>query len=570
MAIRTLESLRQHLQWAIEIEHATIPPYLTALYSIKEGHNPDAVEVIHSIVMEEMLHMTMAANVLNAVGGKPVIDKPDFIAKYPTFLPHSNEEFMVAITKFSRGAIETFLQIERPEEATAAPEDEQYHTIGQFYQAIAEGLKHLCEELGEENVFVGNPKRQVSILDAYYGGSGYIVVVRDLNSALKALDEVMEQGEGLQHDEIWSGDRNMFHSDREEVAHYFRFNEILEGRRYKRGDTPQTGPTGEAFKVEWSPNAIYNMKPNPRSADFPEGSPIREKMDEFNREYSGILHLLHKAFNGQPQFLAIATGTMYEIKRLAIELMQMPVGKGSATAGPSYEYMPRPIHESKAKIVVRPNGPYVVYGEVPLVRKEQVISEHGEPLTWRTMERIETEEIYALCRCGKSSTKPFCDGTHARIEFDGTEMADDMLIVERQMVEEGTQIVVKRDPMICMSAGFCGNRLKHLRDMIPESDESTVRMAIMAMIERCPSGAYSYSLEPDGENIEPSLPQEIGVTREGEYAGALWVTGNVPIERADGEFFETRNRVTLCRCGESFNKPLCDGTHREINFSDDE
>lgn len=568
MVIKNLENLREHLQWAIEIEHATIPPYLTALYSIKEGHNEEAAEVIHSVVMEEMLHMTMAANVLNAVGGKPVIDKPDFIAKYPTFLPHSNEEFMVALTKFSRGAIETFMQIERPEENTAPPQEDRYHTIGQFYQAIVDGLKNLCEALGEENVFVGDPKRQVGIESGYYGGTGYLVVVRDLKSALLALNEIMEQGEGLQHNEIWVGDRNMFHSEKEEVAHYFRFQEILAGRSYQMGDNPQTGPTGAVFEVDW--DAVYNMKPNPRSTDYPEGSPIREKMNEFNREYSGLLHLLHETFNGQPQFLAIATGAMYEIKRLAVELMQMQIGSGTMVAGPSYEYIPHPKHEHGAKIVVRPNGPYIVYGRVPLVRKEQVISEYGEPLTWRTVERIETEEIYALCRCGQSESKPFCDGTHVRKKFDGTEEAVSNTAAERQTMTEGTGIVVKRDAMVCMSAGFCGNRIKHLRDMIKDSDDTQVRAAIMSMIEHCPSGAYSYSLTPDGENIEPSYAREIAVTREGEYAGPLWVTGNVPIERSDDEFFETRNRVMLCRCGQSNSKPLCDGTHREIGFDDDE
>ena len=74
MAIRTVEDLREHLQWAIELEHSTLPPYLTALYSIKDGHNTEAAEVIQSVFLEEMLHMTLAANILNAVGGAPEID----------------------------------------------------------------------------------------------------------------------------------------------------------------------------------------------------------------------------------------------------------------------------------------------------------------------------------------------------------------------------------------------------------------------------------------------------------------------------------------------------------------
>ena len=101
MAINTLQSLREHLQVALEIEHATIPPYLTALYSLEEGHNQEAFEVIESVFMEEMLHMTLVANLLNAVGGSPQIDKPDFIAHYPTYLPHSSQTFLVPLSKFS-------------------------------------------------------------------------------------------------------------------------------------------------------------------------------------------------------------------------------------------------------------------------------------------------------------------------------------------------------------------------------------------------------------------------------------------------------------------------------------
>jgi len=88
----------------------------------------------------------------------------------------------------------------------------------------------------------------------------------------------------------------------------------------------------------------------------------------------------------------------------------------------------------------------------------------------------------------------------------------------------------------------------------------------MAMIERCPSGSLTYSIEDDGAEIEPDFPQQIAVTTEitsdGPIAGPLWVTGNIPIERADGQPLETRNRVTLCNCGLSRLKPLCDGTHR--------
>jgi CDGSH-type Zn-finger protein/uncharacterized Fe-S cluster protein YjdI len=219
------------------------------------------------------------------------------------------------------------------------------------------------------------------------------------------------------------------------------------------------------------------------------------------------------------------------------------------------------------KIVVQPDGPYRVYGSIPLVHKTQIVSDQGEPLTWRRDETLPTGERYDLCRCGQSHDKPFCDSTHQRIHFDGTETADTRPTAERQMIHPGgTGIVVKTDGWLCMSSGFCGNRLAQIRGLVQNTDDVNVRSNVIAMVERCPSGSLTYAMAPGEPDIEPDLPQQIAVTTEmtsdGPIAGPLWVTGNIPIERADGQPFETRNRVTLCNCGRSSSKPLCDGTHR--------
>jgi len=188
MPVTTLNDLREHLQWAIELEHSTLPPYLCALYSIKPGTNSPAVAVITSVFIEEMLHMTLAANVLNAVGGAPVLDHAAFIPSYPAYLPHSANAFQVSLEPFSPAAIETFMKIERPEDSGAPSEDEGYDTIGQFYQAIEEGLQRLCEEMGEAQVFTGDPARQILPDTFRYSGSGRVIPVYDLASAVAAID----------------------------------------------------------------------------------------------------------------------------------------------------------------------------------------------------------------------------------------------------------------------------------------------------------------------------------------------------------------------------------------------
>ncbi|MCX6028251.1 MAG: CDGSH iron-sulfur domain-containing protein [Chloroflexi bacterium] len=222
---------------------------------------------------------------------------------------------------------------------------------------------------------------------------------------------------------------------------------------------------------------------------------------------------------------------------------------------------------NRVRIVIEADGPYHVHADIPLVRKMQVVSEYGEPLTWKPEGAIKTSGAYKLCRCGQSSDKPFCDDTHWGAGFDGTETTDTGPTAARQITYEGsTGIVIKRDHSLCTEAGFCGTRLASIEQLAAKTSDTDVRSQVIAMIERCPSGSLVYAMAEGEPEIEPDLPAQIAVTTEitsdGPIAGPLWVTGNIPIERADGQPFETRNRVTLCNCGRSESKPLCDGTHR--------
>ena len=576
MTVRDIDSLRKHLQWAIQIEHTTFPPYLCALYSIKDGHNQESAEVLCSIFMEEMLHMTLAANILNAIGGSPQFDNPDFIATYPSYLPHSDRSFKVSIGKFSKPIIETMIKFEKPEAAGAPPEDDNYETFGQFYEAIENGLIELNKELGVEGLFCGNPNKQITNDSFNYGGSGRIIKVTDLDTALEAMEEIIEQGEGIDHGSIWDGDRNMFHHERGEVGHYFRLNQIMHGRYYIQGDTPQSGPTGKSFDVDW--NAVYNMQPNPRSSDYPIGSDVEIAMTRFNKAYSEMLGVMQKAFNGKPDLLTASIGSMMELKKLAVDVMQFPSGEAKYCAGPSFEYIAPEQREtnssSQRKIVISKDGPYHIHGGITLHRKEIVYSELDEPLTWRKVNTISTSTDYALCRCGQSNNKPFCDGSHSTSSFDGTETADTSPTVEQQKIIEGVNIDginirVKSNHSLCVHARFCFNRYGNLNKMLPSAEDVRIRSQVIAMVERCPSGALTYEIECDCDtsneykNVEPDLPTAIGIIPD----GPLWITGGIRIERADGQPIEIRNRVTLCRCGESKNKPFCDGTHNEINFT---
>jgi len=295
--ITSLESLREHLQWAIELEHSTIPPYLCALYSIEPGRNLQAIEVISSVVVEEMLHLTLAANLLNAVGGRPQLAISKMLPGYPRPLPHSDRSFEISLFRFGPEVIESFLKIEKPSPQCDHPEADNYETIGQFYQAIERGFRELSATLGEANVFCGDPARQVTD-QHFYSGGGQIVSVDNLVNALAALEEIVEQGEGAAHSQVWDRDSDVFHPERDQVAHYYRFQELKLGRRYRRGDTPRSGLTGDPISIDW--DAVRPMRTNPRTADHVVGSPIRLAQEEFNHSYCGLLRSLEEVLQRRP------------------------------------------------------------------------------------------------------------------------------------------------------------------------------------------------------------------------------------------------------------------------------
>jgi hypothetical protein len=334
--IPTLDDLREHLQWAIELEHATLPPYLCALYSLDPERNPDAVQAVRSVLAEEMLHLALVANLLNAVGGRPRLDVPEMLPPHPRTMPHGDRSLVLSLAPFGAEAVEMFLRVERPARPGAPGEGDGYETIGQFYDAVEDGLRDLCDRLGERRVFCGDPARQVTSA-GFSSTGGRLIAVRGLDSALAALMEIVEQGEGTSRGEVWDGERDVFHPGRDEVAHYYRFRELKAGRRHRRGDTPESGPTGEPVRVD--PGGVRPLRRDPRPDDHPPGSAIRTAQDAFNGTYCGILRLLERAFDGEPATLDAAIGAMFALKRQADALMSMPE-EGGTTAGPTFAYVP--------------------------------------------------------------------------------------------------------------------------------------------------------------------------------------------------------------------------------------
>ncbi len=344
--IRKRKSLHKHLQTAIMLEHATIPAYLTALYSIKNADNSDAGLVLRSVVIEEMLHLTLAANVLNAVGGSPKINRRKFVPKYPTRLPHSANRFEVSTERFSPSAVETFMRIEHPGKGPVEePQPDEYDTIGQFYLAIEEGLTWLCDKHGEKEIFTGAADLQIRPQD-YYGSGGRIIEVKNLATAIAAIREIIDQGEGAwkenpvtgkDHRVIWEDPNGDLASPHDQASHFFRFDEIRQGRYYDVGDEPGR-PSGERLRMDW--DAVWPIRANTRASDFQEGTEIRELLDDFNRAYNKFLAVLHQSFNGSRGMLKTSVPMMYDLKYRAQAIARVPIPGSDENVGPSWEWVP--------------------------------------------------------------------------------------------------------------------------------------------------------------------------------------------------------------------------------------
>ncbi len=222
------------------------------------------------------------------------------------------------------------------------------------------------------------------------------------------------------------------------------------------------------------------------------------------------------------------------------------------------------------RIAATTNGPYGVSGGVPLVRAGMATDSDGHAVAWVEHGPVDTageaddEGTYWLCRCGRSGNKPFCDGSHRRGEpFDGAEAAPTSSYGERAKVMQGAGEQVRDDRGICEHAGFCTRADTNVWRMVRSGDEALLP-AMDAMIDLCPSGALTRRPGPDSPDSEPELPTRVVVVDD----GPLHVTGGIDVERADGQPLESRPRMTLCRCGASSIKPLCDGSHAQVGFAD--
>jgi len=222
-------------------------------------------------------------------------------------------------------------------------------------------------------------------------------------------------------------------------------------------------------------------------------------------------------------------------------------------------------------VVIAEDGPYIVTGDVPLAKQIIGADAEGGSEEWIEGEKFPARESYSLCRCGHSRMKPFCDGSHATKHFDGQETASREPYAAQAKTIDGPAMQLTDAETLCAFARFCDPN-GQVWGQVVQSDDPQIRENFIRQTGNCPAGRLVAWDKKTGKAVEPELPVSIGLIEDPreQCSGPIWLRGGIPvISGADGFTYEVRNRMTLCRCGASKNKPFCDGTHVAIKFRDE-
>jgi CDGSH-type Zn-finger protein len=221
----------------------------------------------------------------------------------------------------------------------------------------------------------------------------------------------------------------------------------------------------------------------------------------------------------------------------------------------------------QVSVVISRDGPYIVSGNAPLTEEIIGANAEGESMQWQRGKAYDAPAKYALCRCGQSAKAPFCDGTHARVGFDGTETAPRTPYAQQAQIFDGPDLSLMDARHLCADARFCDPNGK-VWTQVARTDDPEVRVMFLSQVHNCPAGRLLAFDKAASRTIQQHSPLAIGLIEDPveDCSGPIWLRGGVVLTSADGHQYEKRNNMTVCRCGASKNKPFCDGTHASVNF----
>ncbi len=650
MPVTSREHLIFLLNRASELEHGLACVYLFAGYSLKYessegGLTDDQLVMVRgwkrrlaSVAVEEMLHLAQVSNLLTAIGGAPHFKRTTFPMS-PDAFPLGLE---LSLEPFSQATIDRLVCFEMPEAGILSPEKQKafddlrtavasaqrsattngakarpadqafafdYRTVGELYHTILSGFQNIPQE----TLFIGPQQAQSNA--RYLDFASKLISVVDADSARRAIEMIVEQGEAPTHD----------HPD----AHFAVFDAIRKGYR---SATDEAAKNGTVF----APVRPVITNPMTRFYEDASGGNIitdphtHDVADLFNLVYDTMLLMLVRFFahldEGDEELRMLSRGTLRMmasvLRPLGEALATMPAGPDypGKTAGPGFGYnrdvalLPHKTSAwvfilerlrelvSKAKTIARSPGclPQVdeaaaalqsvgdhlvqyiprQYGvlmdfhSTETAAEPMIVCEQDGPYLVTNLthlsnskgETLNTRQNLALCRCGGSALKPYCDGTHARIGFSSAKSAQ--RTEDKLAHYVGKDITIHDNRGTCCHSGNCTDHLPSVFNLKTEplvSPDAADAETIINIIRQCPSGALSYTRnlkDYEGEQRDP----KIFVSKDGPYH----VEGGVGLLHEQRNEGASTEHYALCRCGHSKNKPFCDGTHWYVKFSDED
>ena len=632
LVIEHREALYYMLCEAAELEHGIMCQYLYAAFSLKqseaEGLSPEEAKAVQRwrkrishVATQEMLHLSLVQNLLAAIGGAPHLSRPNF----PHPASHYPAGVHLALLPFGEPALQHFMFLERPEgmdindaEGMAAfgraipamqpgeivPRSQDFKTVGHLYRSIEAGFAHLADKFGERRLFVGPPRAQAT---QQYFGWPELVAVTDTASAQKAIDEILEQGEGPRGN--WRD------------AHFGQFVEIMD-------EYTQLREANLAFDPA-RPVVTVNVRPSERDTGVPlvTDPMTRQVMDLFNVTYEALLLMLQRFFahteESDAQLKALADATvnvMFQaIKPLGDLVTTLPAGPDypARTAGPSFElfYESDTVlpHREAAWILIterlrqaaefcEPDGPCAPDVADALATVRTSLTEIARSLEVHLPARDIPAETPAPAEPRPDLLARAADFYRTGQSFTGD--ANDLLSSVSDLIRSVYPIVLASQADARAVGRLVNSVLRPLAetlpvpvpetssapDVPPAADVSTLwDAALLATRLRtdyapsAPPGLVEATAAlqdlachegPEAERARRlaaladqmgNLPPGIVTAKNGPYL----VSNAATVRNHLGETLPLPPQLALCRCGGSASKPFCDGTHATSGFTDD-
>lgn len=326
----TLADVQAALQKAIQLEFATLPPYLYAYFTLRQGTNEPARSRLIAIIREEMTHMALACNVLNAIGGSPLVADASVVPTYPGPLPFdigdtNGMQFLVSLLPFSPEAIAQGSHIEEPEHPIEFPEERllvAFQTIGQFYAALDKALGQLPADAWHDP-----PRNQLTDHPFF---AGELFPVAGYPEASRAIDRIVSEGEGTTESPLdFEG----------EVAHYYRFEEIRRNQVLQKDTSVPEGYSWDGpLGIDW--DAVVPAIGDPGQHDFSGDPGAQAAQDVCDRAFTVMLQELQRAVNGELGRLGNAVRAMFELTMAARAALGVLLKDSDKAAGPAFRFRP--------------------------------------------------------------------------------------------------------------------------------------------------------------------------------------------------------------------------------------